>query len=44
MLLALAVVLLVLAVLGGIVIHPLLFLLALIALALFFGGHRRTVP
>jgi hypothetical protein len=41
MLLALAVLLLILAVAGGIAIHPLLFLIALLALIAFFGGTRR---
>jgi hypothetical protein len=39
-LLILAVVLLVIAIAGGVIIHPLLFLLALVALALFFSGRR----
>ena len=42
MLLALAVLLLVIAVVGGITIHPLLLLLALVAV-LVFAGSRRTV-
>jgi regulator of sirC expression with transglutaminase-like and TPR domain len=41
MLVALAVVLLVLALAGGIAINPLLFLLALLALVVFLGGGRR---
>jgi hypothetical protein len=45
MLLALVIVLLVFALIGGIAVHPLLFLLALLALVVFFTGHRgRTVP
>ena len=40
MLLALAVLLLVLAVVGGIVVHPLLFLIAVLALLAFFGGRH----
>lgn len=40
MLLALAVLLLVLAVVGGIAIHPLLFLLVVLAVFAFFGGRR----
>jgi hypothetical protein len=40
MLLVLAIVLLVIAIAGGVIIHPLLFLLALVALALFFSGRR----
>jgi hypothetical protein len=43
MLLALAVVLLILALAGGIAINPLLFLIALLALMVFFGGGRRGV-
>ena len=42
MLLALAVLLLVIAVVGGITIHPLLFLVALVAV-LVFAGSRHTV-
>lgn len=41
MIVALAVLLLVLAVVGGIAIHPLLFLIALLALLVFVGGGRR---
>ena len=47
MLFALVVILLVLALVGGIAVHPLLFLLALLALLAFFAGGRgrgRTVP
>jgi hypothetical protein len=40
MLLTIAVILLILAVLGGIAVHPLLFLIALLALILFFSGRR----
>lgn len=40
MLFALAVLLLVLAVVGGIAIHPLLFLLVILALLAFVGGRR----
>jgi hypothetical protein len=43
MLLALAVILLVLAVVGGIAIHPLLFLIAILALVAFLGGRRGAV-
>ncbi len=42
MLLALAVLLLVLAIAGGIVVHPLLFLIALLAVIVFFRGRSRT--
>ncbi|HEY2162045.1 MAG TPA: hypothetical protein VGH24_12120 [Solirubrobacteraceae bacterium] len=45
MLVALVVILLVLALVGGIAVHPLLFLIALLALLAFFmGGRGRTVP
>ena len=40
MLLILAIVLLVIAIAGGVIIHPLLFALALVALALFFSSRR----
>ncbi len=43
MLLALVVILLVLAVVGGIAIHPLLFLIAVLAVLAFFGGRRRSL-
>jgi hypothetical protein len=39
-LLILAVVLLVIAIAGGAIVHPLLFALAIIALVLFFAGRR----
>ena len=41
MLLALAVLLLVLAIIGGIAVHPLLFLIALLAVVAFVGNGRR---
>jgi hypothetical protein len=45
MLIALVVILLVLALVGGIAVHPLLFLIAFLALLAFFaGGRGRTVP
>ena len=45
MLITLVVVLLVLALVGGIAVHPLLFLLAALAvLVLFAGRGRRTIP
>jgi hypothetical protein len=44
MIMALIVLLLVLALIGGIAVHPLLFLLALLALVVFVGGRGRTVP
>jgi hypothetical protein len=40
MLLAFAIVLLVLAVVGGIAVHPLLFLIAILALVVFMSGRR----
>ena len=42
MLLVLAVVLLIIAVIGGIAVHPLLFLIAALALLAFFGGRGRA--
>jgi hypothetical protein len=44
MLVALMFLLLVLAVVGGIAVHPTLFLLALLAALIFVGGRGRTVP
>jgi hypothetical protein len=41
MILAIALILLVLALAGGIGVHPLFFLIALLALLLLFGGSRR---
>jgi len=41
MLVTLAVILLILAVVGGIAIHPLLFLLAVLAVLVLLGGGRR---
>ena len=43
MLLILAIVLLIIAIAGGVIIHPILFALALVALALFFSGRRSAV-
>jgi hypothetical protein len=40
MLLILAIVLLIIAIAGGVVVHPLLFALALVAIVLFFTGSR----
>jgi hypothetical protein len=40
MLLTLAVILLVIAIVGGIAIHALLFLIAILALIAFFGGRH----
>jgi hypothetical protein len=44
MLVALIAALLIIAIVGGIAIHPLLFLLALLALVVLFTGRGRTVP
>ena len=44
MLFALAVILLILAVAGGVAIHPLLFLLAILAVLAFFSGRRGVAP
>ncbi len=41
MIVAIAVILLVLALAGGIAVNPLLFLLAVLALLVFLGGGRR---
>ena len=40
MLLALAVVLLIIAIAGGVIIHPVLFVIAILALVAFFAGRR----
>ena len=40
MLLLLAIVLLIIAIAGGAIIHPILFALAIVALVLFFTGRR----
>jgi hypothetical protein len=39
MLLILAIVLLIIAIAGGVIIHPILFALAIVALVLFFTGR-----
>ncbi|HWF52616.1 MAG TPA: hypothetical protein VG294_18380 [Solirubrobacteraceae bacterium] len=44
MLFALAVILLILAVVGGIAIHPLLFLLLILAVLALMSGRRGMVP
>jgi hypothetical protein len=41
MLLIVGVVLLIIAIAGGVIIHPVLFALAIVALVLFFSGGRR---
>ena len=40
MLLVLAIILLIIAIAGGVIIHPVLFVLALVALVMFFTGRR----
>ncbi len=40
MLLILAVILLVISIAGGAIVHPLIFALAIVALAMFFSGWR----
>jgi len=41
MLLILGIVLLIIAIAGGVIVHPILFALAIVALVMFFSGHRR---
>jgi hypothetical protein len=43
MLLALAVILLIVAIAGGVIVHPLLFLIAILALVAFFAGRRGAI-
>jgi hypothetical protein len=43
MLLILAIILLIIAIAGGAIIHPVLFALAIVALVLFFSGRRTAV-
>ena len=40
MLLALAIVLFIIAIAGGVIIHPIIFALAIVALVLFFSDRR----
>jgi len=40
MLLVLAVILLIIAIAGGVIVHPVIFALAIVALVLFFTGAR----
>ena len=40
MLLILGIVLLIIAIAGGVIIHPLLFVIAILALIAFFAGRR----
>jgi hypothetical protein len=41
MLLILGIVLLIIAIAGGAIVHPILFALAIVALAMFFSGYGR---
>jgi len=42
--LLLGIILLVIAIAGGVIVHPILFVIAILALGVFFfGGSRRTV-
>jgi hypothetical protein len=44
MLLILGIILLIIAIAGGVIVHPIIFALAILALVLFFSGWRgRTV-
>jgi hypothetical protein len=43
MLLILAIVLLIIAIAGGVIIHPILFALAIVAVVLFFSGRTARV-
>jgi hypothetical protein len=43
MLLLLAIVLLIIAIAGGVIVHPILFVLALVALWLYFSSRRTAV-
>ena len=40
MLLILAIILLIIAIAGGVIVHPIIFALAIVALVLFFTGRR----
>ena len=40
MLLILGIILLIIAIAGGVIIHPVIFALAIVAIALFFAGGR----
>ena len=40
MLLALAIVLFIIAIAGGVIIHPVIFVLAIVALVMFFSARR----
>ena len=43
MLLILAAILLIIAIAGGVIVHPLPFLLAIVAIVIFFTGRRGAV-
>lgn len=43
MLLVLAIILFIVSIAGGVIIHPVLFVLAIVALVMFFSHHRRGV-
>lgn len=40
MLLIIGIILLIIAIAGGAIVHPILFALAIVALAMFFSGYR----
>ena len=40
MLLVIAIILLIIAIAGGVIVHPILFALAILALVVFFAGSR----
>jgi hypothetical protein len=42
--LILAIVLLIIAIAGGVIVHPILFAIAILALVVFFMGRGRAVP
>jgi hypothetical protein len=42
MLLLLAIILLIIAIAGGVIVHPILFAIAILALVAFFSGRRGT--
>ena len=43
MLLAIAIVLLIIAIAGGVIIHPILFVLAIAGIAVYFSDRRRLM-
>jgi hypothetical protein len=42
LLLALAIILFIIAIAGGVIIHPIIFVLAVVALVMFFSDRRRV--